>query len=221
MAEFAACKWWCTRVFYHFYLARGNRELCEWENVPMRVKLFVGAALVALVGVFVSGPAPAPAAATSSIYKTLEGMKENTVLYVGINEGEEIAALSGSADRGKGAREVVPAAQQQGPEEQYTLFAPTNAAFKELDDATTKKLATGKAAVKQLVRAHIVKGRLTDDDLKKLNGKEVRTLQGGALKVEEAKDGLRVGGVKIATANVLCSNGVIHVIDAVLPLAKE
>ncbi len=75
------------------------------------------------------------------------------------------------------------------------------------------------AATKKLKYNYIVEKKITDDDLKKW--KEVRTLQGGALKVEDTKDGLRVGGVKIVTANVLCSNGVIHVVDAVLPLVKE
>jgi uncharacterized surface protein with fasciclin (FAS1) repeats len=66
-----------------------------------------------------------------------------------------------------------------------------------------------------------VLGKLTSAELKKLDGKELRTLQGTVLKVQSMQDGIHVGAAKIATANIECSNGVIHVIDAVLPIAKE
>ena len=165
----------------------------------MRVNLFTGVALAALAGVFVSGHAPA--SDTTSIYETLATMKEHTILYVGVKEAGEITTLKGAA--------------------QFTLFAPTDAAFKKLDDATIKKIATDKAAVKKLLHAHLVMGKLTAEDLSKLDGKEIRTLQGNAVKIEVTKDGIRVGGAKVATANIQCSNGVIHVVEVVLPVAKE
>jgi uncharacterized surface protein with fasciclin (FAS1) repeats len=156
----------------------------------MRIKLFVGAILI---GLLVFGLAPAPGAGTDSIYATLASMNETAIIYVSIKEAEEAATVKG--------------------DDEYTLFAPTDAAFKKLDEPTIKKLAADKAVVRQLVRGHIVKGKLTTDDLKKLDG--VRTLSGDSLKVENAKDGLRVGGAKIVTANIPCNNGMIHVIDAV------
>jgi uncharacterized surface protein with fasciclin (FAS1) repeats len=165
----------------------------------MRIKLIAGVALAALVGALVS--APAPASDTASVYDTLAAMKDHTVLAVGAREAGEITTLRGP-----------------GP---YTLLAPTDAAFRKLDESTIKALATEPASVKRLVRAHVVSGKLTAEELKKLAGKELRTLQGNVLKVEAAPDGLRVGGAKIVTANVLCSNGVIHAVDAVLPGATE
>jgi uncharacterized surface protein with fasciclin (FAS1) repeats len=164
----------------------------------MRAKLFT---TVALVGAVALGGVPAPASDVGSIYDTLALMKDHTVLTVAIKEADEVANLKG--------------------QEQYTLFAPTDAAFKKLDEATIKSLATDKAAVKRFVRAHVVPGKVTVEGLKELSGKELRTLQGGDLSVSGAKDGLRVGGAKIVSGNVLCSNGVIHVIDTVLPVAKE
>jgi hypothetical protein len=163
--------------------------------------------------------APAPASDSSSIYDTLASMKDHTILSVAIKEAGEVGMLNGT---GGGSCESECSGEPPKIEQaKYTLFAPPDSAFKKLDDATIKQLATDRAAVKRLVRAHLVVGKLTVEDLKKLDGKEIRTLQGGALKVENPKDGLRVGGAKIATANVQCSNGVIHVIDAVLPVAKE
>ncbi len=128
-------------------------------------------------------------------------MKDHTILFVAVTEAKDGATLKG-----------------QGP---YTLFAPTDAAFKKLDDATIKKLATDKDIVKTLLRAHLAVGNLTATDLKKLTGKQVRTLQGNALKLEDTKDGLRVGEAKVTGGSIACSNGVIHIIDAVLPIVKE
>jgi uncharacterized surface protein with fasciclin (FAS1) repeats len=162
----------------------------------MKVRLFAGVVLAAVLGGVLPGTR-APASDTSSIYDTLALMKDHSVLFVAVTEAKEVGTLKGP-----------------GP---FTLFAPTDAAFKKLDAATIKKIATDKETVKQLLRSHLMSGKLTADDLRKLDGKEQRTLQGGALKVESGKDGLRIGGVKVTEGEVRCSNGVIHVIDVVLP----
>lgn len=164
----------------------------------MKARLFAAVALAALLGLAL--PTPAPAVDVSSIYDTLGLMKEHSVLYVAVTEAKETAALKGAG--------------------MFTLFAPTDAAFKALDAATIKKIAGNKAAVQQLLRAHLVAGKLAAADLKVLDGKEVRTLQGTALNVRDAKDGLRVGDAKLVTTDITCSNGVIHVIDVVLPVGK-
>ena len=84
-----------------------------------------------------------------------------------------------------------------------------------------QKIVTDKEMAKKLVQSHLMSGKLPSADLKGLDGKEVRMANGLAFKVEDTKDGLRVSGVKITTSNVQCSNGVIHVIDAVFPTATE
>jgi uncharacterized surface protein with fasciclin (FAS1) repeats len=183
----------------------------------MKAKLVAAAVVAAAVGV---APGPAPASDVASIFDTLATMKELTILYVGIKEAGEATTLSGKSDRGDDPRPAGAAPKKAEPE-LYTLFAPSDAAFKKLDDATIKTLATDKAAVKRFIRAHLVSGKRIADELKALNGKEIRPLQGGALKVEEVPDGLRIGGARIVTANIQCSNGVIHVIDTVLPVPKE
>ncbi len=160
----------------------------------MKTRVVVATVLAALVG----GAVPAPASDTASIYDNLVLMKEHSVLLVAVTETKEAATLKAA-----------------GP---YTLFVPTDAAFKTLDEEAVKKLVTGKEAVRKLLRAHLAEGKITTKELADL--KEVRTLQGGVLKVEKVKDGVRVGGAKIVAADVACSNGVIHVVDAVLP-AKE
>jgi uncharacterized surface protein with fasciclin (FAS1) repeats len=166
----------------------------------MKGRLFATAALATLIGFAL--PGRSPAVDTSSIYDTLRLMDNHTILYVAVTEAKEVAAL-------------------KGEDQKLTLFAPTDEAFKKLDDDTIKKIATDKEAVRRLLRAHLMMGKLPTDKLKELDGKEMRTLQGNALRVTNGKDGLRVGGAKLAMSEVQCSNGVIHVIDMVLPIPKE
>jgi uncharacterized surface protein with fasciclin (FAS1) repeats len=163
----------------------------------MKRLLLTPVLLAALIGL--ARPTPSPASDSASIYQTLATMKDHMILSVAVAEANEVAVL-----RAEGS---------------VTLFAPTDAAFKKLDDATIKKVATDKDTVKKLFQSHLVNGKLTEEDLKKLDGKEIRTLQGTALKIEDGKDGLRVNGAKVVTS-IPCSNGVIHVIDAVLPMPK-
>lgn len=164
----------------------------------MKVRLFAAAVLATVIGLAL--PGSSRATGTESIYDTLALMKDHTVLNVAVIEAKEVAALKADG--------------------KFTLFAPTDAAFKALDDATIKKIATDKETVRQLLRAHLVAGKHAASDLKKLDGQNLKSLQGSAMKVENAKDGLRVGGAKLVTTDIICSNGVIHVIDAVLPMAK-
>ncbi len=93
----------------------------------MKTRLFAAVALAALLGLAL--PTPAPAVDVSSIYNTLALMKEHSILYVAVTEAKETAALKGDG--------------------MFTLFAPTDAAFKALDAATIKKIAGNKAAVQQ------------------------------------------------------------------------
>lgn len=155
----------------------------------------VGAVLIAVCALVL----PARASDRSTIYETLAAEENNTVLAVAVKEAGVAAALKGKDD--------------------YTLFAPTDAAFRKLGDEAIGLIANSKEAVQQLCRAHLVKGRYTTAALKKMNGQSLATVSGGTLKIEDRKDGVYVGGVKIA-AELECKNGVIHVLEAVLATPK-
>ncbi|VTR95662.1 Uncharacterized protein OS=Methanocella paludicola (strain DSM 17711 / JCM 13418 / NBRC 101707 / SANAE) GN=MCP_2884 PE=4 SV=1: Fasciclin [Gemmata massiliana] len=163
----------------------------------MRSSQFTAGVLVALLALAF----PARTADTGTIYDTLTARDGHTVLAVAAKEAAEVAALKGTT--------------------QYTLFAPLDSAFKKLDDTTIGEIATKKDVVQRLLRSHLVAGRYTVADLKKPDSKELKTVHGNVLKVEDTKDGLLVGGVKIVTADIVCSNGVIHTTDSTLPLPKE
>jgi len=103
----------------------------------------------------------------------------------------------------------------QGP---FTVFAPTDAAFAKLPAGTLDSLLKDKAKLTEILKYHVVPGKVTAADVSKLTS--AKTLEGQDLKIA-TKDGVTVNGAKVVTADVMASNGVIHVIDQVLvPQAK-
>jgi uncharacterized surface protein with fasciclin (FAS1) repeats len=103
----------------------------------------------------------------------------------------------------------------QGP---FTVFAPTDEAFAKLPAGTVESLLKDKAKLTEILKYHVVAGQVTAADVSKLS--LAKTLEGQDLKIA-TKDGVTVNGAKVLKADVMASNGVIHVIDQVLvPEAK-
>lgn len=101
----------------------------------------------------------------------------------------------------------------EGP---FTVFAPTNAAFGAVDPATLQTLAADPTgALAEVLKLHVVAGEIRRADIP-AGGTTVETLAGGKLKVEVFGDAVLVGGAKVIAPDVDASNGVIHVIDAVI-----
>ena len=102
----------------------------------------------------------------------------------------------------------------------FTIFAPTNAAFSALPAGTVESLLTPekKGDLTNILTYHVVSGSVKAADLK--DGQKVKTLQGGELTVS-IKDGkVMINGANVTAADLTGSNGVVHVIDAVLMPAK-
>jgi len=102
----------------------------------------------------------------------------------------------------------------------FTVFAPTNAAFDKLPAGTLKHLLEPKHK-KQLagiLTYHVVSGKVLAADLK--NGETVKTLEGADLKVHIAEGKVMINDAEVTTADVIASNGVVHIINGVLSLPK-
>ena len=98
----------------------------------------------------------------------------------------------------------------------FTVFAPTNAAFAALPAGTVDGLLKpeSKDALTKILTYHVVAGAVKAADLK--DGQKVKTLQGQELTVA-IKDGkVTINGANVTAADLTGSNGVVHVIDAVL-----
>ena len=103
----------------------------------------------------------------------------------------------------------------------FTVFAPTNAAFEKLPKGTVEGLLKpeSKADLRNILEYHVYVGKLDQSFFK--DGQTLGMVNGGKVALD-VKDGkVTVNGANIV-ASVPCSNGIIHVIDAVLlPPAKK
>ena len=99
----------------------------------------------------------------------------------------------------------------------FTVFAPTNAAFAALPEGTVESLLLpeNKDTLVSILTYHVVPGAVTSDQLigQRLN---VATVQGGTVHIDATGGGVQVNDSNVTTADIIATNGVIHVIDAVL-----
>ena len=101
----------------------------------------------------------------------------------------------------------------------FTVFAPTNAAFAKIDPKALEALLKDKAALSGVLTYHVVPGAVMAADVTKLTFAD--SVNGQRLPIS-TKMGVSVGAAKVVTTDIKCSNGVIHVIDAVLmPETKD
>ena len=177
-----------------------------------RISLSLATAALALAGGIAAAKNPMVGGAamyeTKTIVENAANSKDHTTLVAAVKAAGLAETLSGA-----------------GP---FTVFAPTNAAFAKLPAGTVDTLLKpeNKAMLTGILTYHVVPGRLTATDIaaqaKANGGKAVLTTVQGAMLTVWKKDGswyvsdAKGGTAKIGPADVLQSNGVIHVIDGVL-----
>jgi uncharacterized surface protein with fasciclin (FAS1) repeats len=103
----------------------------------------------------------------------------------------------------------------------FTVFAPSDDAFAKLPAGTVDSLVKpeNKATLTAILTLHVMAGKVMAADVA---GKTLTpaSVQGEELHVD-GHDGVTVNGAHVVTADIECSNGVIHVIDAVLMPKSE
>jgi uncharacterized surface protein with fasciclin (FAS1) repeats len=149
-------------------------------------------ALVLMLAGCASTPAPAPIADTTARNPQLSTLNR-------------LIAEAGLADTLRGP----------GP---YTVFAPSDEAFKSLPPATLQALSQDKAQLKAVLSYHVLPGRVTAAEA--TNGK-AKTVEGSELALAKAGPILTVEDAVVTEADVPASNGVVHVIDRVLMPPKK
>ncbi len=149
----------------------------------------------------------APMYATKTIVENAVNSKDHTTLVAAVKAAGLVETLSGP-----------------GP---FTVFAPTNAAFAKLPKGTVETLVKpeNKATLTSILTYHVVPGTYTSRELMALAKQgggqgELKTVQGGSLAVIQKGKALYVADAKgntarVTIANVMQSNGVIHVINKV------
>jgi uncharacterized surface protein with fasciclin (FAS1) repeats len=95
----------------------------------------------------------------------------------------------------------------------FTVFAPTDEAFAKLPQGTLEALLADKAKLTAVLTYHVVPGKVMAADVAGLTS--ATTVQGQSLAIDTT-NGVMVGNAKVVKADIVASNGVIHVIDTVL-----
>jgi uncharacterized surface protein with fasciclin (FAS1) repeats len=112
-----------------------------------------------------------------------------------------------------GAAGLVDTLKGEGP---FTVFAPSDDAFAALPAGTVDDLVKpeNKAKLTEILLLHVMPGTVMAADV---SGKMLDpATAGGATVHVDGTDGVTVNGAKVVTADIACTNGVIHVIDKVL-----
>jgi len=137
----------------------------------------------------------APAGATSeNIAQVAASNPQFSTLVSLLKKAGLVSALSGSA--------------------KLTVFAPTNAAFNAVPKATLSKLAADKSLLVKVLEYHVLKGEVRAAKVLKLHS--AKTLEGASVSIRVSGGSVYVNQAKVIKTNVAASNGVIHVINAVL-----
>lgn len=163
-------------------------------------------------------------------FLALIGTPDNPELFVDVTDRSAVAIELGllpepgtlidalGADDNLTALEALIATSDLGEtlnaaDAEYTIFAPANFV---IDDAMAAGMSAEQA--RQLLMNHIVEGKLTSRDL--LNGEPITTLAGTSLAVTVEGNNIYVNGVQVIAVNIPATNGVIHMLNGVLPAGE-
>jgi uncharacterized surface protein with fasciclin (FAS1) repeats len=105
---------------------------------------------------------------------------------------------------------LVDALSGTGP---FTVFAPTDEAFAKIPKETLDVVLADKTKLTAILTYHVVSGKLLASDV--VNLEKIASLEGGKLSINSS-NGVMIDEAKVIKTDIMCSNGIIHVIDSVL-----
>lgn len=127
----------------------------------------------------------------------------------------EVAASAGTFNTLIAAAKAAGLAETLMGEGPFTVFAPTDEAFAALGSTVTDLLKPeNKAKLASILTYHVVPGRVYADQVAGMTS--VTTVNGAKAPITAKGDWVKIGGAKVVSADIEASNGVIHVIDAVI-----
>ena len=144
----------------------------------------------------------------------------NVSRFAGKNIVETAAANGSFHTLGKAleAADLTNVLKGTGP---YTVFAPTDAAFEKLPKGTLENWLKpeNKDELISVLKYHVLPGRASVQEIEKLTAPKM--MQGQTATITKVGDKLRIGGATITGAELTSSNGIIHMIDAVIVPTKH
>jgi uncharacterized surface protein with fasciclin (FAS1) repeats len=167
-----------------------------------RIRTIIAVFAATAVAVAVAGPAGSGTAAAESIQTGADKNIVRTAASAG--NFKTLISLLKQAGLARTLR-------GKGP---YTVFAPTDAAFAKVPDATLQTVAADKARLRSVLLYHVAKGKLSAATVAKR--RSVKTLNGQRVAIRVRANRVFVGGARVISPDVGASNGVIHAINRVL-----
>jgi uncharacterized surface protein with fasciclin (FAS1) repeats/uncharacterized membrane protein YuzA (DUF378 family) len=197
-----------SRVVYGLVGLSAVWQALQWKGIQRRWLARTGAAMSAAVmmlmvaGTLQAQSAQEKATGPASIVETAIGAGQFKTLVTALKAADLVTALEG-----------------KGP---FTVFAPTDAAFAKLPQGTVEALLQDKAKLSAILTYHVVPGVVTAADLAARADMKgyvtLKTLNGAELRIHLMGKAVHVGDkmANVTGADVRASNGIIHVIDAVV-----
>ncbi|MEM1282725.1 MAG: fasciclin domain-containing protein [Chlamydiota bacterium] len=141
-----------------------------------------------------------------SKYQTKGAMTNENIAEVAIST-QDLSTLVAALQ----AADLVNTLEGQGP---FTVFAPTNEAFTKLGPKLNELLKPeNKEQLRQILLLHVVPGKVMSKDIKNM---DVETVSGKNVAIRLDNGKVKVDNARVIKADIPASNGVIHVIDAVI-----
>ena len=111
------------------------------------------------------------------------------------------------------AADLVDTLKSEGP---FTVFAPTDEAFAKLPPGTLDDLLKpeNKEKLQSILTYHVVPGKVMAKDVMMLTS--AKTANGQSLSIDKSAGGVMIDNAKVVKTDIMCSNGIIHVIDTVV-----
>lgn len=157
----------------------------------MLKRLLVAAAAIAMIVLPVGSATAAP---SKNIVETAAGSPQFSTLVSLVKKAGLVGTLSGKTN--------------------YTVFAPTNAAFAKVPKKTLNELASNKAMLRKVLLYHVLPGKVPA--AKVLKTKSAKTAEGSKVTFSVRGKTAFVNDAKIIKTDIRCSNGIVHAINGVL-----
>ena len=154
-----------------------------------------------------------------SIFLLIGSVPNNSVETAGVLTEDDIVTIAASTDflstlvAAVQAGDLVEVLQSDGP---FTVFAPTNEAFAALPAGTVETLLKpeNKDQLIAILKYHVVAGKVMSSDLR--DGMKPATVNGATIEIGVSSKGVMINNAKVTAADIIASNGVVHVIDTVI-----
>ena len=161
------------------------------------IAVLAASAVLATTGIASASTAAPQARTSQNIVQVASGAPQFSTLVSLIKKAGLVKTLSG-----------------KGP---FTVLAPTNAAFAKVPKATLNKIASNKAMLTKVLTYHVIAGKAPASAVVKLNGQDVKTVEGSTIAVSVKNGKVYLNGkTKVTKTDIMASNGVIHQINGVL-----